>query len=395
MGEGIMATASRGRGRKAGVKNRGFWYRAGRGWYTTDKQPLLNEAGEHLKDRYVSKSELDKAFARWLLGQQTVASGGGMTVLEGCQLFLKETKGEKSHSFRADFLFDFCSGHPACFRDKGDGKSRRKPTHADRIHNGFAARTIAELIRYDIDQWLNAHKSWGVAGSRRSAAQVLKRCFNYLQEKGLIKSHCLTGYKTGQSKARLTYLTPEQEELAYSHSNRRFRMAIKICLRTGARPGVEFGSLEARHVEETTRGMVWRFPPDEAKGGKKERLIMVPPDIAEIVRSEMKRHPSGKLFRNTEGKVWCNKSLEKSFRRLRLRLRKLKEAGKIAIDLGNATMYSTRHTFAKRTLGGYWSGKPCTLEQLAARMGNTREVCWRHYAKWCEAYSDPIWDTVA
>lgn len=389
-----MAKVRAGRGRKPGVKNRGYWYRSGRGWYTTDKRPLLNASGEHLKDRNAPKGELETAYARWLLGQQAVASSG-MSVLEGCQLFLKETEGEESHAYRANYLFDFCSGYPACFRDKGDGKSRRKPTSSDRIHKGYASRSIVELIPYDIDQWLNAHPSWGNAGGRRSAIQAVKRCFNYLQQKGLIPSHCLTKYQSGQSNARLTYLTPEQEELAYKHANRRFRIAIKICIRTGARPGIEFGSLEARHVEETPRGMIWRFPPDEAKGRKKERVIMVPKDIAEIVRRQMEVHPTGKLFRNTEGDAWCNQSLEKSFRRLREKLKALKAAGKIACDLGNATMYSTRHTFAKRTLGGYWSKKPCTLEQLAARMGNSREICWRHYAKWCEAYSDPIWDTVA
>jgi len=35
-----------------------------------------------------------------------------------------------------------------------------------------------------------------------------------------------------------------------------------------------------------------------------------------------------------------------------------------------------------------WAAKPCTIEQLAGLMGNTRQVCWEHYAKWCDNYTD-------
>lgn len=35
-------------------------------------------------------------------------------------------------------------------------------------------------------------------------------------------------------------------------------------------------------------------------------------------------------------------------------------------------MYTCRHTFAKRTLAGYYTGKPVTIEVLAGLMGNTR-----------------------
>ena len=33
-------------------------------------------------------------------------------------------------------------------------------------------------------------------------------------------------------------------------------------------------------------------------------------------------------------------------------------------------VYSCRHTFAKRTLGGFWTGKPATIEQVAGLLGN-------------------------
>lgn len=48
----------------------------------------------------------------------------------------------------------------------------------------------------------------------------------------------------------------------------------------------------------------------------------------------------------------------------------------------------------RERIGGYWTGKPTTIEQVAAAMGNSRQVCWEHYAKWCDNYTDPIWDAV-
>jgi len=45
-------------------------------------------------------------------------------------------------------------------------------------------------------------------------------------------------------------------------------------------------------------------------------------------------------------------------------------------------MYACRHTFAKRTLSGYYTGRPVTIEVLAGLMGNTPKVCWDHYAAW-------------
>ena len=50
----------------------------------------------------------------------------------------------------------------------------------------------------------------------------------------------------------------------------------------------------------------------------------------------------------------------------------------------DSCMYACRHTYAKRTLQGYWTGKPTTVEVLAKLMGNSPEICWRHYVQWCE-----------
>ena len=64
------------RGRRAGGHNRGYWFRKGRGWYATENGkpvPLCAENGDHLKAQDTSADLLERAYARYLLGQQEQA----------------------------------------------------------------------------------------------------------------------------------------------------------------------------------------------------------------------------------------------------------------------------------------------------------------------------------
>src|SRR4051812_21936184 len=73
--------------------NRGYWHRAGRGWYTSDRSPLVDEAGQHLRDKNTPHEVLKKAHARWLLArqrnQEKEANKDRTTVAECCRLFLE------------------------------------------------------------------------------------------------------------------------------------------------------------------------------------------------------------------------------------------------------------------------------------------------------------------
>ena len=139
--------------------------------------------------------------------------------------------------------------------------------------------------------------------------------------------------------------------------------------------------------------MLWRFSAEENKTGTKtdkERVIYVPDDVAPLVREELKKHPKGAIFRNRAGIPWKVTTLKEAFSRLKDRL-----ADKAGVQLdADSCLYSTRHTYAKRMLGGYWTGKPITLEVLAGLMGNTPQVCYDHYAKWCGDYVAPLWNAI-
>lgn len=388
------------RGRKTNSRNKGYFFRTGRGWYATEgnkKIPLTDAAGNHLKDPKAGPEIVKEAHARYLLTRSEQPRQAGcqpITVRLACQLYLDHCKGNSASSTfegRSGILYDFCKGLPAALRNTPDAELSARVKEKARIHKGYGDLPVNELKPLHVDQWLAKHPKWD--GGKRTKVQALKRAFNYCVTAGAIAANPLKGYKVARPNVRTTYLTPEQEQACYRFSKAAVATAIKVCIRTGARYGCEFAKLTAAHVTESEKGMEWRFSERESKT-RKLRIIRIPAnelaakEVIEIVRQQIAKHPTGPIFRNTQGKPWTRASLGNRFTALRKRL------ARKGVELdADACMYSCRHTYAKRTLGGYWNGKPATIEQLAALMGNSREVCWEHYAHWCEAYTDPLWES--
>ncbi len=380
------------RGRKKGSQAKGYYFRAGRGWFVTGGGPLKDEAGQPIKDKQTAAKILQAAFARQLLDQQAEPIPEDPTLFEVCEAYLdycKTHSADATYQNRAGVLFDFTTGLPAGLRNKPDTPKQER--EKVRIHKGYGGLRISQLKRLHIDKWIAAHPGWN--GCRRTMIQAVKRALNYGAESGLSSQNPIKGYKVAKQRKRQTYLTPEQEAACYAHANPALAMAIRVCIRTGARYGCEFAKLTAKHVTMTDKGMEWRFSEEESKTGRL-RTIRIPKTEPEarkviaIVQKQIKLHPTGPIFRNKKGEPWKQTYLGHSFSALR---DKLEENG-MELDDDSCT-YMLRHTYAKRTLSGYWTGKPCTIEALAELMGNTRDVCWEHYAKWCDAYTDPLWES--
>src|SRR5262249_16570128 len=118
-----QATMSRDtKGRRKGSRNKGFFYRDGRGWFTKDKAqrfvPLSEKSGARIKDKSAVEAAKD-AYARYVvaLGEAPKqAVGRGVTVSEVCDYYLARAQQESRASTvdkRADTLFDLVYGLPA------------------------------------------------------------------------------------------------------------------------------------------------------------------------------------------------------------------------------------------------------------------------------------------
>jgi integrase len=276
-------------------------------------------------------------------------------------------------------LFDFCSGFPAAFKDR-----LAEVTEEDRIHNGYGPRPLLDLTPADVEDWVAKHPGWK---SNRAAVQAVRRAINYcVKDKKLIPHNPIRGVKVDPVGKRMTYFTPEVEEALCKWASPALGLAIRFGINAGTRPVCEFGSVERRHVQVDDKGnMVWHFPPGESKVRGKDRYVQVPRSLKPLVDEALKQHPTGKLFLDDQGRPWTEAAMKGKFRKLRDKL--LRE--KVPIEKTDV-MYTTRHTYAKRQLGGYWTGEPVSIEVLAGLMGNTPDVCWKHYGQWSVKYMEPL-----
>jgi len=372
-------------GRKRGSRNRGYWYRSGRGWYVTEGRSsvkLCDAYSQHLRDPE-DEEEVEKAYARYVLEHEPQSSCG-VTVADVAQVYLDYAKkhgAEGTFTGRHAILYDFVTGFPARFRR---GTESPEPRH--RIHHGYGSKLVSELTGADLRAWLDAHPTWSEEGI---PTRAVKRAINYAVDMGMVPANPVSRFKAKPTRKRVTYFTEEQEKTLYEYANPELAMAIRVMIRTGARPHCEYAALEDRHVEETSRGQRWRFSADEAKIRHKERIIYVDPETAATVQRQIRRYSGPRVFRNTQDNLWTPRALGGSFEYLKKRM------ARDGIELDDdACLYTCRHTYAKRRLGGFW-GPPVSLEILAGLMGNTPQICWQYYAQWCDAYTDPLWDAVS
>jgi integrase len=271
---------------------------------------------------------------------------------------------------RADTLFDFCYGLSPRWREKSE-LQRTKLAKEDKIHPGYGSMAAADLRRHHLESWLDAHKGWT---DRRTPLQAVRRALNHAVDDGLIPSHGIEKFRVPQGRARVTYLSPEQERALIAAARPAFKLVLRVLIRTGMRPG-ELAKLTQSHVIDSGTRIELRFEGEESKNGKVRSVKITDPALIDLIRSQANMNGPGPIFRSESGKPWKVHYMSQSFRRVKKRVAK---AG-MKFD-ADTCIYSCRHTFAKRSLLGYWTGKPINMDMLAALMGNTPEVCRKHYA---------------
>lgn len=392
-------------GRKPGTKNKGYFFRTGRGWYVSrgkSMDPLLDETGHHLKDAKTKEAVLRKAYANHLLSLQVPYTGGAedstiFSVVSAYLSHLKANSATGTHAMRSAALFDFCYGFSRKYQQMGVEPFRtgeaviyeRKEVEASRVHAGYGSRPVSSLTKADIDEWLEAHPTWKTSSGRRLRIQAVVIALNFGVDRGMIAANPLKGYKLPKIRSRTTYLTPEQEQAFIESSSRSFSTAVRVLIRTGMRPGIEFCHVARKHVQDYDDRMSIVFKPHETKTKKLRTILITDEWVIKTIRRLMQQYPEGPIFRTGRGTVWTRESLSSRFRKRRLAL--TKKGHTFDKDL---CLYSLRHTFAHRCLTGYWTGKPQTVETVSRIMGITPDVARKHYLQWSRADIDHLWASV-
>lgn len=257
------------------------------------------------------------------------------------------------------------------------------------------ALKVSEFKKKHLRTWLQRHTTWN-HNSQRNVIGSIIAAFNFCCKFDDLDVNPVAGYKKPAATPRVTAFTPEEEKALYEEADEALGLFIRACILTGARPYSELAKVTADHVVETPAGMYYllrartadgKHGHKSAKKTGKDRRIMLCEEMEVITRRLMLAAPKGSgltLFRSTRGKAWKRCNCVQRFGELKKKL-KLPE---------DRCMYACRHTFAKRTLSGYYTGKPVTIEILAGLMGNTPKVCWDHYAAWADQYNNPLWDAL-
>jgi len=222
---------------------------------------------------------------------------------------------------REDRTYDWYRDHIQSFVDSLD-----KP----------AEMPVSSLKPFHVMEWADKHSTWSPA-FRRGAIIAIQRPFNWAEKLGYIDRTPIKHIEKPQPQRREQIITLEEWPRIRDHypDGDAFRDVLEFAWETGCRP-FEVKRIEARHVQLDKHSVV--FPPKEAKGKKRWRVIHLTPRAEEIIRRLLAIHPDGLLFLNARGKPWNGFNMNNRFQRLKKHLG-VKYAA-----------YSLRHSFAERKL---------------------------------------------
>jgi integrase len=128
---------------------------------------------------------------------------------------------------------------------------------------------------------------------------------------------------------------PTYQRMRDLTATQEFRDLIDVSWETGCRPQ-EIWSVEKRHLDITDKR--WVFPVKEAKGRRKIRIVYLTDLALAICQRLALRHPTGALFRNSEGLPWTRFAVSLVFGRMK------KHLGK------KYALVDFRHSFTTRSL---------------------------------------------
>ena len=252
-----------------------------------------------------------------------------------------------------------------------------------------------EFNKKHLRTWLQRHTTWNHNTQRNVIGSVIA-AFNYCCRFDDLDGNPVAGYEKPTATPRVTSFSPEEEQSLYEAADEALGAFIKGCLLTGARPYSELAKVTADHVVTVPQGMYYllkartadgRHGHKSAKKTGQDRRIMLSEEMEAITHELILTAPIGSgipLFRTTRGKAWTRCNGVQRFGLLKKKLH-------LPAD---RCMSTCRHTFAKRTLSGYYTGRPVSIEVLAGLMGNTPKVCWDHYASWADQYNEPLWQAL-
>jgi integrase/recombinase XerC len=200
------------------------------------------------------------------------------------------------------------------------------------------ARLPATDIKpFHVVEWADSHGDAWSNAYRRGGIIAIQRPFNWAEELGYISANPIKKIAKPQPQRREQIVTlGEWASIRDRYADGDpFRDILEFGWESGCRPQ-EAKRIEPRHVDLDQHRIA--FPPAEAKGKKRWRIIYLTPKAEAILRRRLKITKKGPVFRNEDGEPWTAQAMSCRFARLKKHL-----GVKFAA-------YSIRHGFCQRKL---------------------------------------------
>lgn len=224
-------------------------------------------------------------------------------------------------------------------------KNRAERTYVDHLYRiqmfldemlqvGRLAAT--EIRPFHVIEWLDKHPTWGNT-RRRMGIQSVQQAYNLAEELGYLDTNPIKKIKKPPCGRREQVITPEQWVIIRDRypDGDPFRDLLEFSWETGCRP-FEARTIERRHVILERQCVL--FPPKEAKGKKRWRVIRMTPRAMEVLLRQIGDRTTGMVFLNADGRPWTAYAMNCRFCRLK------KHTGI------KHFAYAFRHGFANRKL---------------------------------------------
>jgi integrase len=160
-------------------------------------------------------------------------------------------------------------------------------------------RVALRLKPIDVIRWTSKNPAWS-STYQRDCIRAVQRSYRWAHRIGLIDRNPLEFIEKPPARRREQIVTAEEYPTVLAEiRSKQFKTLIQAAWETGARPQ-ELTRVEVRHVD--LANCCWVFPPVEAKGKTRHRIIYLNPEALKITRNALQNFGSGPLFRNRAGK---------------------------------------------------------------------------------------------
>jgi len=184
----------------------------------------------------------------------------------------------------------------------------------------YSDLTVDQLRPIHVQEWIDGYDA--SPGTKRNYARSIQRAMRWAMQMGCIDKNPLADFQKPKGGTRNTVLSREDfEELQSLARSNEFRELLTFAWETGAR-AAECLAVERRHVDLAGGRIV--FPVEEEKMERSPRVIYLNDAALSIIRKLCLRHPTGKLFRNSNGEPWTTDAVNCAFVAVRYRLGRMR-----------------------------------------------------------------------